>query len=82
MGGRKMPRWAIQPFRDFLNHTQEVVQLAHVSARGLSMLRGAPELMEAVQKLKLTKLSYPRVSATSAQKKKPNALNRLGKRRS
>lgn len=45
-----MPRWAIQPFRDFLNHTQEVVQLAHVSARGLAMLRGAPELMEAVQK--------------------------------
>ena len=50
MGGSKMPRWATQPFKDFIEHVQELTYITHASARGLSMLRAAPRLMEAVQK--------------------------------
>ena len=51
MGEGSMPRWATQPFRNFIDHTTDIIQLTHASARGLSMLTAAPRLMEAVQKV-------------------------------
>jgi hypothetical protein len=47
-GGKKKsaPEWATQPFRDFLERTERIVQLTDLSKKGISMLRNVPKIVE------------------------------------
>jgi hypothetical protein len=45
---RKAPKWATQPFRDFIIQTERLAQLLHLSMKGISMIRGLPELVQAL----------------------------------
>jgi hypothetical protein len=49
-GGKKptAPRWATQPFRELIDHTERLGQLLHLSMRGISMIRAVPKVIEAL----------------------------------
>jgi uncharacterized protein (UPF0147 family) len=45
------PEWAKEPFRRFLDAIDRVVQVLHISIRGIAVLRGVPRAIEAIAKL-------------------------------
>lgn len=45
---RGAPPWATQPFKDFLDYTDRLSQLLHLSMKGISMVRGVPKAIEAL----------------------------------
>jgi len=45
---RGAPQWATQPFKDFLEYTDRLLQLLHLSTKGISMVRGVPKAIEAL----------------------------------
>jgi len=52
-GDRKSgaPKWATQPFRDFMERTERIDQLIDLSIKGISMLRGVPKIVEVLAKV-------------------------------
>jgi hypothetical protein len=47
---RGAPKWATQPFRDFINQTERLGELLHLSMKGISMIRAVPKLVQALAK--------------------------------
>jgi len=45
------PKWATQPFRDFLDQTERLGQLLNLSMKGISMLRGVPKIVQVLAKV-------------------------------
>ncbi len=45
---RTVPTWALDPFRRFLDHQEEMSDILHLSIRGISTLRGMPGVVEAL----------------------------------
>jgi len=45
------PAWATAPFRQFLENIERLYHVIHLSTRGISMLRGAPKMIEALMKV-------------------------------
>ncbi|MDQ5873165.1 MAG: hypothetical protein M3547_13280 [Acidobacteriota bacterium] len=43
-----VPSWAKKPFEEFLDATERLDQLVHLSVRGIAALRGMPQLLEAI----------------------------------
>jgi len=45
------PKWATQPFRDFIDQTERLGHLLHLSMSGISMLRGVPKIVQVLAKV-------------------------------
>lgn len=45
------PPWATEPFKRFVNQTERLDQVVHLSMRGISGLRGVPGLVKALAKV-------------------------------
>lgn len=45
------PKWATQPFRDFMDQTERLGHLLHLSMSGISMLRGVPKIVQVLAKV-------------------------------
>jgi hypothetical protein len=50
----RTPEWATAPFKRFLDQTERLDQVIHLSIRGISGLRGFPKLAEAIANLDKT----------------------------
>jgi hypothetical protein len=69
------PGWATAPFKQFLEDVERLSHVVRLSARGISMLRAAPNLMEALMKVeedssksKKTQLNDAKKEADLAQR--------------
>lgn len=45
------PKWATQPFRDFIGRAEKLDQLLHLSMGGISLLRGMPKVVQVLAKV-------------------------------
>ena len=46
-----LPRWSVQPFREFVQYAERLNQLIHLSMQGISVLRVMPRAVELVAKV-------------------------------
>ncbi len=47
----RAPKWATQPFRDFIEQAERLGHLLDLSISGISMLRGAPKIVQVLAKV-------------------------------
>lgn len=45
------PDWATAPFKNYISESQRLGHVVHLSSRGISMLRGAPRIIEVIMKV-------------------------------
>ena len=48
---KRAPNWAMEPFEYFLDQTEYLSQILHLTIRGISGLRGIPKIVEVVAKV-------------------------------
>lgn len=46
-----VPKWATEPFRNFIDQTVRLDQLLHLSVNGISMLRGVPKIVKVLAEI-------------------------------
>ena len=48
---KEAPNWALDPFTHFIEEAERLSHMVHLSSTGISMLRGAPRLIETLMKV-------------------------------
>jgi len=49
------PKWAMQPFKDFLQSTERLSHIVRISEKGISMIRATPKIIEVLTKAESNK---------------------------
>lgn len=62
------PKWATQPFHDFMEQTERIYQLTDLSKKGISMLRSVPKIVEVLAKVEKGSVEEGNYSLERAKK--------------